>query len=389
MIVLANARVVTAGRVVEGWVGLEGEQVVAVDAGPAPTGADTTVDLAGRWLVPGFVDLHVHGGGGASVGDGGDALSRLLEFHRRHGTARLLASVVAAPVETMAGTVAEVADAVAAPGGGRHLVGSHLEGPFLDQGQCGALDPSWFLPPDAGRLGELLRAGRGTVRVVTIAPGLPGSDELIRATVAAGAVAAIGHSGAGYDDAIAAVEAGATLATHTFNAMAPWHHRAPGVAGAALDRNDVVCEVIADGVHVHESALRLIFAAKGAGRVALVTDAIAAAGCGDGTYGLGSRTVQVRGARAELADSGRLAGSVLTMDRALQVAVAAGIPLPDAVTAATATPARVLGIDDRAGSIAPGYVADLVVLDDDQMVVAVITDGRLVHGRATFSPSWS
>jgi N-acetylglucosamine-6-phosphate deacetylase len=387
MIVLANARVVTAGRVIEGWVGIEGERIVAVDVGPEPARADAVVDLDGLWLVPGFVDLHVHGGGGASVGDGGDALRRVLEFHQQHGTARLVASVAAGPMEQMGGAVAEVADAV--HGGARHLAGSHLEGPFLEQSHCGALDSSWFLAPDAGRLDQLLGAGRRTVRVVTIAPGLPGSDELIRRVAGAGAVAAMGHSGAGYDDAIAAVEAGVTLATHTFNAMAPWHHRAPGIAGAALDRNEVVCEVIADGVHLHEAVLRLIFAAKGASRVALVTDAIAAAGSGDGDYRLGTRTVRVSGDRAELVADGRLAGSVLTMDRALRVAVRAGVPFADAVVAATATPARVLGIDDRAGAIAPGYCADLVALDDDHMVAAVIMDGRLVRGLAGLGPTWS
>lgn len=373
MMVLAGARVVSDGRIIDGWVGIDGDRIVAVEAGPAPAG-EQRVELDGAWLVPGFIDLHVHGGGGAWIGGDGEGVARVVDFHRRHGTARMVGSIVSAPVDEMAATVAAIAAEVET-GGGRHLAGSHLEGPFLDTAHCGALDPSSFLEADGDTLERLLAAGRGTVRVVTVSPGLPGGAALVRRAVDAGAVAAIGHSGAGYDEAAAAVDAGATLATHTFNAMAPWHHRAPGIAGVVLDRDEVVCEVIADGFHLHEAVLRMVFAVKGPGGVALVTDAIAAAGCDDGTYRLGRRLVRVAGGRAEVEGTGRLAGSVLTMDAAVRNAVGAGVPLPSAIAAATATPARVLGIAGEAGAVAPGYCADLVVLDRDLQVSAVLMDG--------------
>ena len=376
MTLLGNARVVTPGGVLSpGWVRIEGSRIEAVGSGP-PTGQETEVrDLGGAWLLPGFVDIHVHGGGGASMTDADAAqILQAVEFHRRHGTTRTLVSLVTAPLETMLAGAAVVADLVHAgvPG----IAGSHLEGPFLSRPRRGAQDPDSLLAPDAAVLERLLAAGRGTVRMVTVAPELPGALELIRAVTAAGAVAAVGHTDASYEEAARGFEAGARVATHLFNGMRPLHHRDPGAVAAALERADVVCELVNDGIHLAPSAIRLVALAAGPDRMALITDAISATGMPDGDYLLGPKPVRVREGRATLAEGGTIAGSTLTMDRAFRRTVReVGLPVEDAVTAASATPARVLGLEAAIGAIAPGREADLVVLDESLELVEVMGGG--------------
>jgi N-acetylglucosamine-6-phosphate deacetylase len=235
-------------------------------------------------------------------------------------------------------------------------------------------------------LDRMLEAADGTLRVITVAPELPGGLDLVRRAVGAGVVVAVGHSDADYAEAGAAFDAGASLVTHLFNGMRPWHHREPGLVGAAIARRDVVCELINDGIHLHDATARLAFEALGPARIALVTDAIAAAGEGEGDFNLGSAAVSVRDGAVRLADGETLAGSTLTMDAALKRAVdRLEVPMTAAASAASTTPARVLGIDNRVGSLAVGQEADLVVLSDDLDVEAVmaagrwITSGRLFH----------
>jgi N-acetylglucosamine-6-phosphate deacetylase len=240
-----------------------------------------------------------------------------------------------------------------------------------------------MLEPDADVLADLLAAGRGTVRVVTIAPEKPGALSLVDALRRAGVVAAIGHTDATCAEAEAAVRAGVRLATHLCNGMRPLHHREPGAAGACLRAPDVVCEVINDGAHLHDAMVATVFAAA-AGRVALITDAIGATGTVDGRHRLGDLDVEVVDGVARLVDGGALAGSTLTMARAVRRAVRqVGVPIEQAAIAAAATPARVLGLDDRIGSITPGRHADLVVLDADLDVVAVMARGQWVDGAGT------
>jgi N-acetylglucosamine-6-phosphate deacetylase len=381
---LANARVVTPAGVLDpGWLRVAGERVDALGSGPAPPGdgSGTHVDdLAGRWVVPGFIDLHVHGGGGAAVGDDPAEVLRAAAFHRRHGTTRTLASLVTGPLDHLRAAVATIADLVEqGPTEHAHILGSHLEGPFISPARRGAHDPRYLLQPDPSALGELLDAGRGTVRMVTIAPELPGALDLVRQVAAAGAIPAIGHTEATYDQAAAAVDAGARVATHLFNAMTAVHHRQPGAAVAALDRPEVVCELINDGVHLHPAAVRLGFAAAGPGRIALITDAIVAAGMPDGPYTLGTLEVEVSGGGARLAGSTVVAGSTLTTGGGFRRTAAAGIPIADTAAAAATTPAGALGIAGRAGALAPGMDADLVVLDEDLTVAAVMALGRWSH----------
>jgi N-acetylglucosamine-6-phosphate deacetylase len=377
MPLLAGARVVAPGGVLDpGWVRVEGERIAAFGPGSPAEAGEPAQELAGRWLVPGFVDQHVHGGGGAAYTTGDpDEARAAAAAHLAHGTTTTMASLVTAPLEHLERAIRALAPLVR----DGVLAGVHLEGPYLDPEHAGAHDPALLREPRAEELARLLAAGEGTVRMVTLAPERPGALELVRLTVEAGAVAAVGHTGATHEQARAAFDAGARVATHLFNAMPALHHRAPGPVAAALEDERVVVELIADGVHVHDRVAALAVRAAGPGRVALVTDAMAAAGGPDGRYALGGLEVEVDGGVARLAGKGTLAGSTLTMDAALRRAVhRLGMPLPEAVRAASATPAAVLGLAARAGALAPGRAADLVVLDPDLAVVGVMARGRWI-----------
>jgi N-acetylglucosamine-6-phosphate deacetylase len=384
MTVLCGASVVTpTGVLTDGWVAVSGSVITRVGTGPPPPG-DPTVQLPGGWLLPGFIDLHVHGGGGFDFAAGPAELAAGVAFHRSHGTTRTLVSLVTAPVARMCEQLRWIAKLVeAGPQPAGHVVGAHLEGPFLSHVRCGAQHPEYLLPPDQQTLAELLEAGRGCVRSVTLAPELPGGLDLIDRLVGDGVVAAIGHTDARYADAVAGFARGATLLTHAYNGMRPLHHREPGPVAAALDAG-ATCEIINDQVHVHPAAVRLI----AHGRIALVTDAIDATGHGDGQYHLGGQEVVVSDGQARLAGNGALAGSTLTLDAAVRAAVReVGLPIEAASAAASGEPARVLGLADRCGAIAPGLDADLVLLDTDLRVRKVMAQGEWMpelreHGRA-------
>ncbi|MCS5714785.1 N-acetylglucosamine-6-phosphate deacetylase [Herbiconiux sp. CPCC 205716] len=340
-------------------------------SGVVPADAEI-VDATGDWLTPGFIDLHAHGGGGHSFDDGADAIRAGLAVHRAHGTTRSVISLVANPPHVLAASL----DAIARIAADDPLVlGSHLEGPFLAPSRKGAHDPDFLGVPTHHVLKQLLEASEGRLVQVTIAPELPGALEAIGTFASAGAVVAVGHTDAGLDLAREAFDRGATLLTHAFNAMPGIHHREPGPVTAALDDPRITLELIADGVHVHPAVLALAFAAA-PGRIALVTDAMAAAGAPDGEYHLGSLPVTVRDGVATLADAApTIAGSTLTQDAALRTTVAAGVDPVAAVTALTATPARVLDRPDL-GRLAPGYAADLVLLTATFDVTHVWAAGR-------------
>jgi N-acetylglucosamine-6-phosphate deacetylase len=364
-------------RLAHGWVHVRDDRIAAVGSGPPrKTGAPVVALPEGAILVPGFVDLHVHGGGGAQVGPDPDAIAEVARFHARHGTTALLATTVPASEAALTQTVRAVAvTAGDTPRGRARVLGSHLEGPFVSPARPGALEVRHLRAPDRAELGRLLDAGKGTVRTIVVAPELPGALDLIAAAAGAGVLVALGHTDATYAEALAGIEHGARVATHLFNAMRPLHHREPGVIGAALADARVTAELIADGVHVHPAALALAHAAKGARGLALVTDAMQAAGLADGDYALGDQAIVVAGGEARTA-AGALAGSTLTMDRAVRVAVEeAGIPLADALTMASATPAALLGLGDT-GRIAPGARADLVVLDAQLRAIGTMVGGQ-------------
>lgn len=384
MTTFANARVVTPQEILDpGWISFADGRIVALGAGDPPASAADVHDAGGDYVLPGFVDLHMHGGGGAQVTtDDPQEILRAIDFHRRHGTTRTLASLVTSPVDQMATAVRTIRDLMqSADPLPASIAGIHLEGPFLNPAHNGAHHSDYVLPPDIKALRHLLDAGAGNVRVVTLAPELDGATDLIRELAARGAVASVGHTHATYEETMLAFDEGARTATHLFNAMRPFRHRDPGPAAAALVHGAAVCELINDGVHLHDGAVLLALKAAGADRIAFVTDATPAAGMQDGRFGLGPMPILVRDGKVTLLDGVTNAGSTLTMDRAVRHAVTCvGVPIVDAAKAAATTPARVLGLQYRTGSIAAGLDADLVVLDEGWHVRAVVARGQVVHG---------
>lgn len=379
-LVIHSARIVDGGDIVEdGWVRIEDGVVTGRGTGSEWTAADEVVDAValagpGALLTPGFVDIHGHGGAGAAFDDGVEAIRSGREMHRAHGTTRAVISLVTAPLETLARSVALIADLTETDA---DILGSHLEGPFLDPGHHGAHEPSLLRHPTEADVALLLDAGRGTVRQITIAPELPGGLDAIRQIVAAGSAAAVGHTDADATMAVAAFEAGASILTHAFNAMPGIHHRAPGPVLAAAADHRVVLEAIADDVHLDPHVVKLVFDSAPA-RVALITDAMAAAGSADGHYDLGAVRVTVENGVARADDTGSIAGSTLTQDVALHRAVQAGVALPEAVRALTQTPARAIGRDASLGSLTTGMLGDAVLLDADLRVARVWSGPRLL-----------
>ncbi|BBZ45654.1 N-acetylglucosamine-6-phosphate deacetylase [Mycobacterium parmense] len=349
------------------WLEISGGRISACGSGPPPRPADRA--FPDCTVVPGFVDMHVHGGGGASYTDAG-GVADAAAFHLRYGTTTTLASLVtASPAELIAGV--RVLAAATRQG---VIAGVHLEGPWLSRARCGAHDPDRMRDPDPAEIDAVLAAGGGTIRMVTLAPELPGAQAAIRRFCDAGVAVAVGHTNATYEQTELAIAAGATVGTHLFNAMRPLHHREPGPALALLAAPQVTVELIADGVHLHPDVIRAVIHAAGADRVALVTDAMAAAGRGDGTFRLGEVTVEVVANVARVQGTSTIAGSTATMDQLFR-AVAGLAGLPAAVQMTAATPARALGLPG-VGGLRPGHDADLVVLDDGLRVVDVMRQGR-------------
>jgi N-acetylglucosamine-6-phosphate deacetylase len=382
---VTESRLLAAGTVVRpdgvgpGWVELAGARIAAMGPGAPPRTPDT--DLGDAVLVPGFVDVHVHGGAGAAFPDGDvDAALKAIRFHRAHGTTTMLASLVAAAP----GELLKAVDALAELVRDGELAGVHLEGPWLAAARCGAHDPTQLREPDPAELDRLLHAGDGAVRMVTLAPELPGGVEAVRRITGSGAVAALGHTDATYALTRDAIAAGARIGTHLFNAMAPVHHREPGPAVALLEDERVTVELVTDGLHVHPALWEHVVRAAGTGRVAAVTDAMAAAGMPDGEYNLGALRVTVRDRVARLPGTGTIAGSTATADELFANIVRhAAVPRDEALLRAVAmtatTPARALGLPD-VGAITPGRRADLVVLEPDLTVRTVYRAGERLPG---------
>lgn len=366
MILRVNGKVVTpTGVIRQGCVEIDGDRIRAVAEYPSVRD--------GHWIVPGFVDMHTHGGGGHTFTTGDpDAARQAAAFHLRHGTTTLLASLVSSPYPLMRTATSAFAPLVREG----VLAGIHFEGPYLSTARCGAQNPEFLRDPSTEELAELIELGGGAVRMVTLAPERDGALAAIRLLTGQRVVAAIGHTDASFDQTRAAIAAGASVATHLFNGMRPVHHREPGPAVALLSAPNVVCELVADGVHLHDGMLTFATSVAGPERTALVTDAMAAAGMADGGYELGGQAVTVADGVARLTGDGAIAGSTLTMDAALRHAVAAGITVPDACRMVATTPARALGLGDRLGALQAGLRADLVVLDDDLNVVRVMRGGE-------------
>ena len=373
MTTLSATHVVTPQCVLDdARVRLDGDRIVAIEA-PGP--ADEQLD---GWLLPGYIDSHTHGGDGADYATTDPEVARhALAFGHRHGATTIIGSLVSADVDVMADQLRALAPLVAAG----ELAGVHLEGPFLAEARKGAHDVTILRDPTHERVSTLLDAAPGTVAMVTLAPEREFGIEVVRQSPEAGVRAAFGHSAADADQTRAALDAGATVVTHTFNAMRSINHREPGPVPVLLNDDRALIELICDGVHVHPDVLRMAIDACGVDRVALVTDAMAAAGRPDGLYDLGPLQARVIDgvARIQNADGslGSIAGSTLTMDRAVEMVVSLGFSVAEASRMASANPARWHGLDD-VGVIAANKRADFCVTDDAGALQRVMLAGRWI-----------
>ncbi|WP_306333749.1 N-acetylglucosamine-6-phosphate deacetylase [Streptomyces sp. KL118A] len=370
---LTNGRVIVEGtRVGDGGTSLPER---SRELGGAPADAET-VDLTGHWVVPGFVDIHNHGGGGASFTSGTvEDVLKGIHTHRLHGTTTVVASFVTGEMDFLtqrAGLLSELAEQ-------GEIAGIHFEGPFISPCRKGAHDETLLRDPDPADVRKLLDAARGHAKMVTLATELPGGIDSVRLLAEHGVIAAIGHTDATYEQTVEAIDAGATVATHLFNAMPGLGHRVPGPIAALLEDERITVELINDGTHLHPASFELAFHHAGASRVALITDAMDAAGFGDGRYMLGPLEVEVKDSVARLVEGGSIAGSTLTLDRAFKRSVTVdGLSVEDTVRAISANPAKLLGQYDRVGSLEPGKDADLVVLDASFDVKGVMRKGEWV-----------
>ena len=366
---ISNAKVFIDGAFVKG--GAEFDGIISA-AGPEVTGG---IDAKGGYLLPGLVDIHSHGALGEDASDAHpEGLLRLSRYYAAEGVTSWCPTTMTLKEPELTAAMQAIRN-FARPENGAKLAGIHLEGPFLSREKCGAQNPANLHAPDAELFRRLDRAGGGAIRLVTLAPEEPGALNFIREISACCAVS-LGHTAADYDTAMAAFASGASHVTHLFNAMPPLGHRAPGVVAAALDAGSSV-ELISDGLHIHPAMIRLAFRLFGE-RVVLISDSLRCAGMPDGAYTLGGQAVTVKAGRATLTGTATLAGSSIHLMEGLRRAVAFGVPPESAVTAATLTPAKVIGRDGEIGSIAPGKCADLVLTDPDLRVRAVFIDGKQI-----------
>ncbi len=374
--------IILADRILEdGVVLLEGDKIAAVfRAGEQclPGGVEI-FDYGDFYITPGLIDVHVHGAMGKDVMDGSVKSLREIAIHQaRCGVTGFVPAVPAAPIASIVEAIA-AARAARKEGLAAQILGVYLEGPFLSQAKKGAQDPDFIRPANEEDLDSLLKAADGIRTILTIAPEVGDNLSFIPALREKGIIVSIGHSEASFELAARSFDLGVAHATHLFNAMSGFLPREPGVIGAVLDRDAVTAEIIADGVHVHPASLRLAVRCKGPSRVCLVTDSMKASGLGDGTYRVGNFEVIVKDGEARLKESRALAGSVLTLDRAVKNIIEwAGVSVSEAVNMASFNPARLLGLDEKLGSIDVGKAANLAIFNQDFSVIDTIVGGRSV-----------
>ena len=367
---LSNARVFLDGRFVSG--GIEFDKVI-VDVGSQVTGG---TDARGCYLIPGLIDIHTHGAMGEDASDGkAEGLLKMARYYAAEGVTSWCPTTMTLKEPELTRAM-EAIRGSERPADGAKVAGIHLEGPFVSRKKCGAQNPENLHAPDIDMFHRLNEASGGLVRLITMAPEEPGAIPFIR-EVSRVCTVSLGHTTADYDTAMTAYEAGASHATHLFNAMPALNHREPGVVAAALDAGANV-ELITDGFHIHPAVIRLVHRLFGE-KLVLISDSLRCAGMPDGDYELGGQPITLTGGVARLAGTTTLAGSSVHLMEGLRRAVSFGVPLEAAVTAATLTPAKAIGLADRIGSLSSGKAADFVLLDEDLSVRAVYIDGALVR----------
>ena len=355
---------------------IDGGQIVA--RGPDADNQDAAIDLSGMIVMPGFVDVHTHGGGSFNLHTSdADEIRAYARWTPATGTTSFLIGVVGVPATLPEAQLRAAIEAIETAGPGAEPLGIHLEGPYMSVNKRGAHDPSWLRQPEAAETQQLLELTKGRLRLITLAPELPNADAMIQQLVTAGVTVSIGHTDATYEQARDAIPLGITHATHCFNAMRPLHHREPGPLGAIVEAESVRGELIADGVHVHPAALRVMIRALGAERTIIVTDALSCAGLPNAEFTFAGQPARVIDGVARLSD-GTITGSVLTTDQALRNLVElVGVALPDAVRMLTLNPAQSAGAAQRKGRLQPGYDSDLLIFDRDLRLQATICRGKL------------
>lgn len=362
-----------------GWLLTEGQRIGAIGFDePPPAPQAKRIDAQGQYLLPGFIDIHVHGGAGHEAMDATPrALQALATFYAQHGVTGFLATTWTDSRERIDAAVATIAACQGPQPQGATLLGAHLEGPYLNAEKCGAQSTRHIRRANLREAATWLDSG--CVRLVALAPEFAENQALIAACVQRGVAVSAAHTNATYADMCRAVEQGLRLTTHTFNAMTGLHHREPGVVGAALSIPELCCELIADTIHVHPAVVNILYRAKGAQGIILITDAIRGAGMPDGDYRVDERTITVRQGMATLAD-GTLAGSIITMNRAVfYLMQATGEPLEAIWQTTSHNAARIIGVSQRKGSLEVGKDADLVLVNDKVDVFLTVAEGRIVY----------
>lgn len=376
--VIVNGVILTPDEQISGHqLVIQGEKILGIHpAGPVGT-EDISIDARGKTIIPGLIDIHMHGANGFDCMDAtSEAILGMGRFIARHGVTAYLPTTVTASLESTLGAIRNTVRTPPPRDGARHL-GIHLEGPYLDHDHRGAQPAEHLRPADPNEYRAWLEIK--DIRLITVAPEVMGVPDLIRAGRQAGIEFALGHTGATYEQALAAVEAGVSQATHTFNGMAPLQHRAPGALGVVLSDERIKAQVIVDGIHVHPAIVKLLIKAKGVDHTILITDAMRATGLPDGDYALGDQMVHVQAGIAQT-QAGGLAGSTLTMDQALRNTMGfANLSLQEALPMATSVPATAIGLKRQKGRIAPDFDADIVILDDTYQVCMTMVGGQVVY----------
>jgi len=345
------------------------------------TGAEV-IEGKDKYIVPGYIDIHVHGGGGSDVMDGDyEAINQIAITHSHFGTTSFLPTTMTMSKDKIIRSLRSICEAVKKGTAGAEILGIHMEGPYINPEKKGAQKEEDIKKISIEEFLEFNQASGNLIRLVTIAPEMPGAIGLIKYLYKQGIIASAGHTNATYVQTQAGIKVGLSHVTHTFNAMRGLHHREPGVVGAALASPELTVEVIADGIHLHPVVMKILIQAKESEKVVLITDAMRATGLKEGTYDLGGQEVTVNKGQARLKD-GTLAGSVLTMDKAVQNMVnKVGIQLPKAIQMASFNPAKSIGIDDKKGSLELGKDADIVILNKNLETELTIVAGKVVYRR--------